>query len=690
MIHAQVRSTLLGDMEIREFIPLHLAQSSPAIELPPPNIRAALEEDAANGSTLPRFGVKIPTALSFDEGSLYEQDGKQVWKLTISSPGATSLGFEFVDMYLPENSELYLYSENPRMVVGPVRPENIHEGIFSSDHLRGDRVVMELHLPEQATEQVRWTIRNVVYGFKDISSQRAYGDAAPCNEDINCPSGNGWERERDAVGMVLVNNEAHCSGALVNTACQDLSSFFLTAFHCLDGNGDGTLSNKEKNAVANWTFRFNYDSPACNGPEPTSWITYSGAAFRSAWRQTDFALLELNGSLANQSSLALAGWNREENPWPMNQVVCIHHPAGDVKKISVDNEIPTEEVYQNFFLYWYVEDWDVGTTEGGSSGSPLFDENHRIIGQNHRGDGEPICGGDKGTRFGQFNESWTGGGANDSRLSTWLGGGGNPLTTNTVRIPQITSGYYVCTSNTSHTLQNAASFGLPVSWQASPAGLFATASGTGATAVLRAASSSSAGAAALTFTINTGAGGDNLVFSKSLWVGKPGMPTTNPSGTPTINLGLGALLSVYLTSPNGSYTASNWWSGGSLTTQTTTSQSAVFEGSSLGSGNFYVTTSNVCGTSPTGGGAVNVTLGGGGMYRIAPNPVRDELTVSLHEGAERASQLILRDLYGKAHIRIDKPDRQTSFSVAHLQAGVYTLEWIAGQQRQTHKVMIIR
>ena len=34
-----------------------------------------------------------------------------------------------------------------------------------------------------------------------------------------------------------------------------------------------------------------------------------------------------------------------------------------------------------------VEDWDLGTTEGGSSGSPLFDQNHRVIGQLHGGDG---------------------------------------------------------------------------------------------------------------------------------------------------------------------------------------------------------------------------------------------------------------------------------------------------------------
>ena len=35
-----------------------------------------------------------------------------------------------------------------------------------------------------------------------------------------------------------------------------------------------------------------------------------------------------------------------------------------------------------------LEDWDLGTTEGGSSGSPLFNQDHRVIGQLHGGYGQ--------------------------------------------------------------------------------------------------------------------------------------------------------------------------------------------------------------------------------------------------------------------------------------------------------------
>ena len=65
-----------------------------------------------------------------------------------------------------------------------------------------------------------------------------------------------------------------------------------------------------------------------------------------------------------------------------------------------------------------ITDWDLGTTEPGSSGSPLFDQNHRIIGQLHGG--YAACGNDDSDWYGRFFTSWTGGGSPTNRLSDWL------------------------------------------------------------------------------------------------------------------------------------------------------------------------------------------------------------------------------------------------------------------------------
>jgi len=110
--------------------------------------------------------------------------------------------------------------------------------------------------------------------------------------------------------------------------------------------------------------------------------------------------------------------------------------------------------------HWNVG-FDNGTTEGGSSGSPLFDQNRRVIGQLHGGlrGCAPIT-----KHYGRFNVSWTGGGTNDTRLSNWLDPTNTGvMTTNTVRPPVITGPSAVCLGSTAtYTLSNAPD--LPVTW----------------------------------------------------------------------------------------------------------------------------------------------------------------------------------------------------------------------------------
>ena len=65
-----------------------------------------------------------------------------------------------------------------------------------------------------------------------------------------------------------------------------------------------------------------------------------------------------------------------------------------------------------------MADWDLGATEGGSSGSPLFDQHHRIVGQLHGG--QAACGNDDPDWYGRLFTSWTGDGTAGGRLSDWL------------------------------------------------------------------------------------------------------------------------------------------------------------------------------------------------------------------------------------------------------------------------------
>jgi len=64
---------------------------------------------------------------------------------------------------------------------------------------------------------------------------------------------------------------------------------------------------------------------------------------------------------------------------------------------------------------------------GGSSGSGLWDQNKRLVGQLHGG--SAACGNTLSDYYGRLSVSWTGGGTNATRLSNWLDPTGTGATT---------------------------------------------------------------------------------------------------------------------------------------------------------------------------------------------------------------------------------------------------------------------
>jgi len=180
---------------------------------------------------------------------------------------------------------------------------------------------------------------------------------------------------------------------------------------------------------------WNYESPTCeNGTDFTPPST-SGATVIANNSASDFALLELDEApfhLTPSLCLYYNGWDRSGST-PSN-TTCIHHPAGDIKKISID----VDPLSSNGNL-WRVNDWDTGTTEGGSSGSPLFDSNQRVVGQLYGG--LASCENDLYDDFGKFSVSWNNSTDSRRRLRDWL----DPLGTN----PNTLNGAYLFPTNNS-------------------------------------------------------------------------------------------------------------------------------------------------------------------------------------------------------------------------------------------------
>ena len=226
------------------------------------------------------------------------------------------------------------------------------------------------------------------------------------------------------------DNTEFCSGCLVNNTQQDFTPYILTARHCIFPNN----GHIQTFTLATIIFRFQYWKPNCGSGTPPTNFSITGATLRAHHAPADFALVELNSMPPVNWNLYYAGWDRTTAP--AQNATTIHHPQADAMKISHEQHpvvVVNQTVGGQVLSFWRVQHFEQGTAQGGSSGSPLFNQNHRIVGQAIGRHISPNpCAGLTGAAlntcdcnnpiedYGRFDISWTGGGTNATRLSNWL------------------------------------------------------------------------------------------------------------------------------------------------------------------------------------------------------------------------------------------------------------------------------
>jgi hypothetical protein len=409
-----------------------------------------------------RFGYGFDVDYTLEDGVWETNDSTRIWSLRIASEGAYSLNFIFDTLHLADQAKLYIFNTDGSMLYGPVTSaQNPNGNHFLTDLVKGDQVVIQIIEPlgfssSKAASFLK--ISRVVHAYVNtFPNQEALAPPSvgaaqlTCHQDVNCyPT---WDTESNAIALVLLSSgDTWCSGSLLNNTAQDYRPYFLTAFHCIDVGPnpgspvqDGVLNGVETNNAQNWSFRFRWKKSTCGGSTATGYITYDHATFRAAWQATDFALMELVGQVINTNGqLSLLGWDRTGSA-PASGMG-IHHPNGDLMKILLDNQSLSK--YSNAITWnggaapsspanthWYSVP-DAGAFEGGSSGSPLFDGNKRVVGQLHGG--YFYCPPSSIAYYGRLDTSWTGGGTNTTRLSNWLNpSGGSATTLNTIKTPSL-------------------------------------------------------------------------------------------------------------------------------------------------------------------------------------------------------------------------------------------------------------
>jgi hypothetical protein len=567
--------------------------------------------------------------------------------------------------YLPENSQLYIYNEEKTVLQGPFTSENnTKDGTFSSDLVEGSAIILEYFEPYDVKEKPEISISKIVHAYLNLfpNSAKNYGSSGSCNIDINCPEGNAWLNESNAVAMILIGDTRWCSGCMVNNTNQNFIPYFLTANHCIEGQN-----------VTNWSFRFQYKSPTCGGGDDYSYYSYFGANLEANSAVSDFALLELDTRPSANTEITYAGWSRIATA--PNSVVGIHHPVGDVMKIAIDNEQPLS-AWSN--THWFVDNWDLGTTEGGSSGSPIFDPNHRIIGQDHAGDGYTPCHPEKGTYYGRFDVSWTHG------LSAFLDPNNTgTMTTNTILIPYISGSSTVCSSNSTYTIQNRPS-GSTIVWTQSINLVYVSGQGTNNYTV-KANSSSTSGLGWVRANVN------GTLFEKTFWIGKPSFYLTGDTELETGLMGIAEINYNYSTSQG--ITSYVWAKSGAIASITGGPAIAKYKAGYVpGSGTVDLTMTNQCG-STFKYFIVTVT---GGYLIVYPNPVNNELNIEIK--SDESSQFKLPEnaeiqLYDKM-MGVKKIKRfdgaSTTINVSDLKSDYYILKVILGDKIYEEKVIISR
>lgn len=405
----QITSPGSGPYHAEEAHPLHTIQVDKEV------IRQLSVAPDANGPLV--FAVPYLVDLKPSSAGTLRQNanGTGSWSLTIHSPGARSLGVLFDPFRLPEGAELYLYTPDKKEVLGALTAANNKaSGRLLCRPLPGDSLCIEYSGPVEdlnaflGITQVNHDFRGILGGGD--RKDEFYNASGPCNVDITCPEGADWQLEKRAVARIIINGNLLCTGSLIRQEAASQRAFMLTANHCI-----GSQSLAE-----NSVFYFGYESPECGGEDGSISKTISGSTMLSTSLNIDFTLLELSEFPPAAYDPYLAGWDATGTI--PDSTVTIHHPSADVKKISWDSDSPVIADFEDQGFdpeaFWQILQWDGGTTEGGSSGAPLFTPDQQIIG--YLSGGYARCGNSVNDYYGRFDLAWDKYAHASQQLKAWL------------------------------------------------------------------------------------------------------------------------------------------------------------------------------------------------------------------------------------------------------------------------------
>lgn len=345
----------------------------------------ARAEDAlrADEGKLPLYGRFVQASGSLALGGAWTElgHGDRIWRMRVVSPGAQATECFFADAHIPEGAQLHVYDDSGEQMHGGYTSVHVQEdGSLSTEMLMGETCIIEYFEPARRRGEGSLRLERVLHAYALDGLLKT----GACEVDVNCTEGSDWVDQRDAVvriRVIIPAGAGYCTGTLMNNTANDCKGYILTAFHCTEESVSANF--------AGYQFRFNYQRTVCGtgsatGDGLTGCVYRAGSQDQGGTYGSDYSLLELTSSIPASYNPYWAGW--DINVSAPTTGVCIHHPDGDVKKVSTYTSTASSATWSGFTngshwrVIWSATQNGHGVTEPGSSGSPLFNASKRVVG----------------------------------------------------------------------------------------------------------------------------------------------------------------------------------------------------------------------------------------------------------------------------------------------------------------------
>ncbi len=361
----------------------------------------------------------------------YPSEGKSICLLKIEADNASSLSFLFDEFELNPGYKIFLYNPEQTRIIGALTYQNNKSWQqLATSIISGGEVYIEVQVIMGLDDPGILNLGEVYVGYSEKTKEKStsdewYGTSSYCEENVNCYTGAVYQKQKQAVCRIVYGKN-RCTGTVLNNLKRDQIPYVLTAAHCF------TAESVANNAV----FDFNYESPTCESVD-VDFNSISGASIVSYSENLDFLLLKLSENIPADYEVLYSGWDaRGIAP---DGAFLIHHPEGDIKKISIEEDTPYTGSFTGFDedVFWTVANYEIGSTEAGSSGAGLIAYSGKLVGTLTGGGN--ACATDIYDYYQKFSSAYNDYESSEEQLKTWL----DPLGTNalTCRAMSVSDGF---------------------------------------------------------------------------------------------------------------------------------------------------------------------------------------------------------------------------------------------------------